>query len=92
LGNIRIVKFPEMALEFKVPKVAFQLFNVDIHYYAICIVVGILVALLLAARSEEKFYISFDNVIECTIMGVLAGIIGARIYYVLFNLKMYARK
>lgn len=87
---MRIVKFPEMALEFELPKVAFQIFGVDIHCYAVCIVLGILVALFLCKQSEEKFYISFENVVECTIIGLIAGVIGARIYYVLFNFEQYA--
>ena len=92
MGIIRIVKFPGLALEFKVPKVAFQLFGVDIYYYALCIVVGIIVALILCRSNKEKYYINFDCVMECTIMGLIMGIIGARVYYLAFNLKMYARK
>ena len=45
--------------------------------------------LILARFSKEKFNIDFDTVLEVFIGGIIFGIIGARIYYVLFNLNYY---
>lgn len=84
-----VVRFPGLALELEVSKIAFRLFGIDIHYYALFIVTGIILALILCRLSEEKFYIKYDCVIECTILGLVVGIIGARLYYVIFNFEYY---
>jgi len=92
LALTKIVKFPEFAIEFKISQVAFRLFNIDIHYYALLIVIGIIVAIILCKISKENFYIKFDSVIEAIILGLIAGVIGARAYFVFFNFQYYARK
>lgn len=84
-----VVKFPGLALELKVPEIAFKMFGVDIYYYSLCIVTGIILALMLCRLSQEKFYIKFDCVIEATILSLIVGIFGARLYYVIFNLGYY---
>lgn len=50
---------------------------------------GIIVGLILAKFSKEKFGIKFDTVLEILIGGIIFGIIGARIYYVLFKLDYF---
>ena len=45
--------------------------------------------LILSRTSKEKFDIKYDTVIEVLIGSMIFGIIGARIYYVLFNLPKY---
>ncbi len=82
-----MVYFPTLNLSFKVHPVAFELFGIDIYYYAICIVVGIVLALILCYQSKEKFGIDFDFVLESLMVAVFIGIIGARIYYIAFNWK-----
>lgn len=86
------VEFPGIGLEFNVPKIAFNLFGIDIYFYSICIVLGIIVALVFSRISKEKFGIKYDFLIECILGIIILGVIGARIYYVLFNLENYIRK
>ena len=50
---MNIVKFPGLGLELNVPRIAFQLFGINIYFYAICIVLGISVALILSKLSKE---------------------------------------
>lgn len=52
---------------------------------------GIIVGLFLAKTSHEKFQIEFDTVLEILIGGIIFGVLGARIYYVLFRLAYYAQ-
>jgi phosphatidylglycerol:prolipoprotein diacylglycerol transferase len=84
-----IVKFPGFNLEFKFSKIAFYIFEIPIYKYAICIVLGIIIALILCKISKEKYENDFEFVIENCILGMFFGIIGARLYYVLFNLEYY---
>ena len=50
---------------------------------------GIIVGLILAKFSKEKFGISFDVVLEILIGGIIFGIIGGRAYFVLFKIDYY---
>ena len=77
-------------MRFEVSKIAFNLFGIDIYMYAICIVVGIITALICCKLSEDNYYIEFDCVLETMLFSILAGIIGARLYYVFFNFEQYA--
>lgn len=84
-----LVKFPAFNLELKFSQIAFYLFGIPIYKYAVCIVIGIVVALVLARFSKEKFQNKFDDILEIALYTISAGIIGARIYFVIFNLKYY---
>ena len=89
---MNLVKFPGLNMEFDVPRIAFELFNINIYYYAVCIVLGIVVALLLCKFSKEKFNIEFDKVLEIMFWTIIIGFIGARFYYVIFNLSNYLQE
>ncbi len=82
-----MVRFPGFGLSFSIHPIAFRLFGVNVYFYAICIVTGIVVALLLSYRSKEKFGIPFDFLFESLIPSISIGLIGARIYYIAFNWK-----
>ena len=86
---IDVVKFPGLGITLDVPKIAFSIFGVNVRWYAVCIVLGIVVALVLSKISKEKFYIDFDQLLEIMIITLLFGVIGARIYYVIFNFSYY---
>ena len=83
------ISFPNLGLEFAISKVAFSIFNIDIYWYAICIVLGIIVAIGLCISSKDKFGINVDDIIDISITALVFGIIGARLYYVIFNLEYY---
>lgn len=86
---MNVVRFPGIGLEFEFSKVAFSIFGVSIYKYAMCIVLGIVVALILARLSKNKYDIDYSFVLENTIIGIIVGTLGARLYYVLFNLDYY---
>ena len=83
------VIFPELDLEFQVSKIAFTFFGVDIYSYAICIVSGILTAIFFCMKSGDNYYIKRDCLVETLLFAIIFGIVGARLYYVIFNLKYY---
>ena len=76
---MNIVRFPGLGLELNIPKYLLEIGNLKIHMYAFCIVLGIVVGLVLARISKEKFGISFDTVLEIVIGSIIFGTIGARI-------------
>ncbi len=50
-----MIYFPGLNLSFDIHSIAFELFGVKIYFYAICIVLAIIVAIGLCYLSKEKF-------------------------------------
>ena len=86
---MNIVKFPGINLELKISRVAFSIFGIEIYKYAFCIVLGTIIGLIVAKINSKKMEIEFEEIIEKFIITVIIGIIGARIYYVLFKFEEY---
>ena len=79
------VSFPGLGLEFSINSVAFTVFGVDIYWYAICILTGSVLAILYAYKMAPKFGLDADKLMDVVIVGYIAGIVGARAYYVLYS-------
>ena len=60
-----------------------------IYWYGILIALGMLVALWWCMRQRTKYGIREDDLIDGLLWGIPCGIIGARIYYVLFYLSQF---
>ncbi len=60
-----------------------------IKWYSVCILLGVIVAYLISAREAERFNIGRYYVFNMMFWVLIFGIIGARLYYVLFNLDYY---
>ncbi len=86
---MNLVKFPGLNISLNVPQIAFSVFGIEIYMYAICIVTGILVAVILCNISKEKFENKFENILNIGIFSLFFGIVGARIYFIIFNLDYY---
>lgn len=78
------VEFPKLGLTFNVNEVAFSIGNFSVRWYGIIIAVGFLLAMLYASRSVKKMNIDMDRLIDVVIVGLIGGVIGARLYYVIF--------
>lgn len=60
-----------------------------IYWYGILITLGLVLAVLLCMKQKEKYGISEDNLLDGILWGIPCGIIGARVYYVLFYLDRF---
>ena len=86
------VSFPKLGLNFNInPEVFPRLDNVHIRWYGVIIAVGMLLALAYAYFSAERFNVNRNKLIDCVLVGIVTGIIGARLYYVLFELDRYIK-
>lgn len=84
-----MINFPTLNLSLNINPVAFHIFGINIYWYAVCIVVGIIIAFVLCIHSKQNFGIDMTTVWDCFIISIIFGFLGARIYYVLFNLDYY---
>ena len=70
-------------------KVALDLGPIQIYWYSIFIFIGMLVACFLIYKEAKKRGIEEDFLVNLTFNTIIIGIIGARLYYVLFNFSYY---
>ena len=78
------VQFPNLGISVEVNPIAFQVGNFTIYWYGIIIGIGFLLAVLYGFSSCKKMNINKDHLLDAIIAGLLGGIIGARLYYVIF--------
>lgn len=69
--------------------VAFSIMGFDIRWYGIILATAILTAVLLAMHIAKKDGLSADVISDIALFGIPGGIIGARLYYVLFSWDYY---
>lgn len=72
-----------------VNRVAFELFGLPIYWYAIIIVSGVIIAMWLSTREAVRVGLKPDDVTDFMLIGLPVAIIGARLYYILFDLQYY---
>lgn len=70
--------------------VAFTVFGQDIRWYGILIAFGMLIGLLIAYYRAPQHRIPSERVIDLSLIAIPAGIVGARLYYVVFNWELYS--
>ena len=63
--------------------------NFHIYCYSVLIATGIIIGLYLLMKEASKQNISKDTIIDIAFYTIIWGIVGARIYYVIFNIKPY---
>ena len=61
----------------------FSIGPVTIHIYALCILMGIVLAVWMTTTRWKKLGGNFDQVLDITLVSVPAGIIGARLYHII---------
>ena len=78
------VRFAGLAKEFMVSN-TLDLGFVQIRWYGLIIAFGLLLAALFGGRIAYTWRISLDKMVDVLLYGTIAGIIGARLYYVAFQ-------
>lgn len=75
-------------VEFTIPY-----FNIDvsIKFYGLIIAFGFLLAVLFGGRLAYKWKIDLNKMLDVLLFGTIGGIIGARLYYVIFEWDYYSQ-
>lgn len=69
--------------------IAFSIFGIDVRWYGILISFGILISGYIATINAKADNISEDSVIDYILWALPFCVIGARVYYVIFELGSY---
>ena len=83
------ISFPNLGIYLKNVGKSIDLFGIEIAYYGIIIGTAILLGFWIAAREAKRTGQNPENYLDMGIIGVIAGIVGARLYYVIFSCDMY---
>ena len=70
--------------------VVINLGSISITWYSLCILFGIILAYIIINKEAKKYNISTNFITDLMFWCICFGILGARIYYVLFNLDYYS--
>lgn len=70
--------------------VAFEIFGLSIRWYGILIGCGMLIGAYLAMKEARRLGLKDDILLDALIIALPCAIVGARLYYVLFNLNTYS--
>lgn len=84
-----LISFPKLGINLNISQTAFSIGDRGIYWYALIILFGFLMGILLVSRGCTKRRLSKDNVLDIALWGIISGIIFARLYYVLFSLDEF---
>lgn len=66
-----------------------QIGSISIKWYSVLILLGATIAIVMTMREGKRYNYSKDYIFNMLFWAIIFGIIGARLYYVLFNLNLY---
>lgn len=72
-------------------RVAFTIFGIDVMWYGILMATGMILGTFLAIKEAKRVGISEDDVLNLAMCAIPSGVIGARLYYVIFNWSYYSQ-
>lgn len=83
------IAFPNLGIEIEHLSKTFSIFNFSIAYYGVIIGIGIIAGIYMAVREAKLTGQNVDDYYDFALYAVIFSIIGARIYYVIFEWDQY---
>ena len=83
------IRFPYLGFEFH-PGQTFEIFGVEVSYYGViigfAIIVGVITACIIARKTKQNI----EDYLDFTIFAIIFSVLGARLYYCIFNWEYYS--
>ena len=93
LTDHALVEFPGLGWKFDVYSnfLEFPMGDgtITIQFYGVIIAFGIILAALFGGRKAYTWKMSLDNMVDVLIYGIIGAVVGARLYYVIFQWDYY---
>lgn len=83
------INFPNLGIYLDHVGKNISIFGFSIAYYGIVIVTGMMIAIWIAQREAKRTGQNPEQYLDLAMIGIAAGILGARIYYVIFAWNYY---
>ena len=88
--NTASISFPLFGEGFVInPAACFSVFGFNIYFYGLLITAGYAAAAVYLIWRRDVVGLTKDNILDLVIMAVPCGLVGARIYYMIFNFDQY---
>ena len=93
MNNIYNVSFKKLGIYFSFSPVAFSFGSFRVYWYGIIICISFLAGVFYSFSKAKKIKIDKSPLLDVTIFSIIASVIGARLYYVIFsnNFSYYSR-
>ncbi len=85
------ITFPGLGIELVISKIAFEICGIQIKWYAILIVSAIIIALIIFKKRSGLYSIMSKDILDLSLFLLPASFLGARLYYVIFNLDYFLK-
>lgn len=83
------ISFPNIGITLEHVGKSFSVFGIEVAYYGVIIGSAILIGFAIAMAEARRTGQNPEDYLDMGIIGVVLGILGARIYYVVFSWDMY---
>lgn len=83
------ISFPNLGIHLEHVNKSFSIFGFEIAFYGLIIGAAILIGFWIAMQEAKRTGQNPEDYLDMGIIGVVLGIIGARLYYVAFSWDMY---
>ncbi len=80
---------PLLNITLKINPIAFTIFGISVYWYAILIVLSIIIAIYIYYKNDKKYGINYEDIIDLALILIPISFLCARIYYVIFKLDYY---
>lgn len=85
-----VISFPMFGDSFSITAPgSYSLFGLTLYWYGTIIAAGFLLAVIYVTKRSKQFGLTQDNIIDMLICAVPSAVVGARLYYVIFNFSLY---
>jgi len=83
------INFPHLGIYLEHVGKTFRVFGIDIAYYGVVVVTGMLIGLLIVNGEAKRLHQNAEQYWDMGMIALISGIVGARIYYVIFDWDNY---
>ena len=87
--NYSTISFPFLGLEVN-PGRSLDIGPLSIHFYGLCIALGLILAVVYACRRSKEFGVKEDDLLDGVLWVTPFAILCARLYYCVFSWEQYA--
>lgn len=85
------IRFPHLGIEIAHMSKSVSIFGFSVAYYGIIIGIGMMAGIVVALLEAKRTKQNTDQYIDLAIFGIISAIIGARLYYVIFEWDYYSQ-